>query len=98
MNSSGIYSTASSYTMSKNLNNLAVLCVSNSGTSWLIINSLFTDLVSMNTSIATSNTFMDTYNTYISFVSDIAGPTMNLINCNHKVFATAITIRLNAYF
>jgi hypothetical protein len=23
---------------------------------------------------------------------------MNLINCNHKVFATAITIRLNAYF
>jgi hypothetical protein len=38
-------------------------------------------------SVSTANTFMNTYNTYINFVSNIAGDTMNLINCNPKLTA-----------
>ena len=37
--------------------------------------------------VTTANTFMNEYNTYIDFDSNIAGDTMNLINCNPKLTA-----------
>jgi hypothetical protein len=35
--------------------------------------------------VSSANTFMNEYNAYIDFVSNIAGDTMNLINCNLKL-------------
>ena len=114
MNNNGSYTTASSYTMANNTNNLSLVCIANSGTSWLVINNIFVDLsnsqtisavktfsanpvfnsnaiqdsylsTNVNNTITSSNTFMTTYNQYISFVSNITGDVMNLINCNPKL-------------
>jgi hypothetical protein len=57
VNTAGTYTTASTYTFTASTNNISVLCIASTGTTWLVINNnAFTDLIS-NQSIAGIKTF-----------------------------------------
>jgi len=59
INTSGVYATAATYTFTASTNNISVLCIANTGTSWLVINNNnigFVDLTT-NQTIAGIKTF-----------------------------------------
>jgi hypothetical protein len=103
-NTSNVYTTASSYMMSKFFNNLTLICVGNSGTSWLIINNTAINSLylpnQVSTLAPTATTLSAPYYNYYTFTSATANTTLTLPTITTGIIGCPLTFRraVNASF
>jgi hypothetical protein len=101
MDSTGTYTTASTYTLSRYINNISLLCVANSGTSWFVMNNMSNYLTSATasstylTSATASSTYLtqtnasSTYQTQSGMSSYLTSTITTNLTANSKTITPA---------